>query len=298
MCDNFCRADAPHGKPSCSAVAVEYRKRKSLSSDWDVGERCGGEVNNIEVIGEGTKLMQSLKLPTVLVRVSNGDLRKSTVYYVLLESHAEGIPTRIIPAIMFSDPISIWRTPSAELFPLFVDVDAKGDRSITPLLFRTRFKQLFQKGCSFKVLSIENGRFAESSENLPWNQWKLNQPAMGNMITQILYQDIKQMPTSILERATHSRLRVNSINCSSTSVVLYENSSSKESPKHFLSAHYPNLRLPGVTASGGSSFATWFKAVPPYIKVDDNFKCERGTTLRKDRFADADTFYRYLHISG
>jgi len=296
MCDTFCQADAPLGKPSCSTGAVEYRKRKSLSSDWDVGERSEGEVENIEVIGEGTKLMQSLKLPTVLVRVSNGDLAKSIVYYVLLESHSQGLPTRIIPAIMLSDPKSIWRTQHAELFPLSVDTSGKGERSITPLLNRTRYQQLFQKGCTFKVLALESGRFAESSESLPWNRWKLNLPAMRNIITQILYQDIKQMPTSMLERATHSRSRSNSISSNSTSVVLFENSS-QESPKRVLSAHYPNLRLPGVAASGGSSFATWFKALPPHIKVDENFKCERGTTLRKDRFVDADTYYRYLRNS-
>jgi len=295
MCDTFCQADATNGKSSCFSGAVEYKKRKSLSTDWDVGERCEGEVNNIEVIGEGTKLMQSLNLPTVRVRVSNGDLSKSTVYYVLLESHSEGMPTITIPAIMLSDPKSIWRTPFAELFPLSVDVDVRGGRSIMASLYRTRYKQLFQKGCTFKVLALESGRFAESSEDLPWNKWRLNQSAMRNMITQILYQDIKQMPSNILQRATQSESRTNL--SSSTSVVLYENSSSRESPKNVLSAHYPNLRLPGVAASGGSSFATWFKLLPPSLKVDDNFKCERGTTLRKDRFVDADTFYRYLGIS-
>lgn len=294
MCDTFCRAD---GKPSRSTSAVEYRKRKSFSSDWGVGERCEGEIDNIGVIGEGTKLMQNLKLPTVLVRVSNGDLAKSTVYYVLLESHSEGMSKCIIPAIMLSDPMSIWRTPFAELFPLCVNVDGKGGRSITPLLYRTQYKQLFQKGCTFKVLAFESGRFAGSTENLPWNQWRLNLPAMRNVITQILYQDIKQMPRSILEKATHNGSRTNSISSSSTTVVLlYEDSSSQESSKRVLSAHYPNLRLSGVAASGGSSFATWFEAVPPYIKIDDNFKCDRGTTLRKDRFVDADMFYRYLRI--
>jgi len=297
MCDIFCRADAPMGRSSGSTGAVEYKRRKTLSSDWDVGERSEGEVENIGIIGEGTKFMQSLKLPTVIARVSNGDLAKSTVYYVLLESHSEGLPTRRIPAIMLSDPKSIWRTQFAELLPLSIDVNCKGERSITPLLYRTHYKQLFQEGCTFKVLAFETGRFAESSECLPWNGWKLNLPAMRNIITQILHQDIKQMPTSILERATHSRSRTNSTSSNSTSVVLYENFSSQESLKSVLSEHYPSLRLPGVAASGASSFATWFKAVPPHIKVDKNFKCEHGTTLRKDRFVDAETYYRYLRIS-
>jgi len=297
MCDTFCRADAPHGKPSRASGAVAWRKRKSLSSDWGVSQRSKGEVQNIEVIGEGTKFMRSLKLPTVIVRVSKGDLAKSTVYYVLLESHSEGLPTRTIPAIMLSDPKSRWRTQFAELFPLSVDVNGKGEHCITPLQYRTHCKQLFQKGCTFKVLALESGRYAESSESLPWNRWKLNLPALRNMITQILYQDIKQMPTSILQRATHSRSRTNSVSSNSTSVVLNENYISQESSKRVLSQHYPNLRLPGVAASGVSSFATWFKAVPPNIKVDENFKCEHGTTLRKDRFVDADTYYRYLRIS-
>jgi len=297
MCDHFCGAAVLNGRTSCSNKAVQYTKKRDFSSDWDYSERSEGEVDHLEVIGEGTNLMESLKFPTVLVRVLNADLAKSTVYYVLLESHSEDLPIRIIPAIMLSDPSSAWRTQFAELFPLSVEVDSKGSRSMTPLLCRTRYKQLFLNGSSFKVLALESGRLIESSENLPWNQWKLNLPMMRSMITEFLYKDIRQMPVDIIERATHSRTRTNSHSCSSTSVVSLESSSSQDSPKRVLSAHYPNLRFPGIAASGGSSFAKWFRVLPPDVCVDQNFKCDRGTTLRKDTFADAETLYRYLNLS-
>merc|ERR1719233_1266440 len=91
------------------------------------------EVEKVEVVGEGTRLMKKVKLPTVLVRVSNGDLEKSRLYYVLLESEEEGLPTKIVPAIMLSDPLATWRTHFAELFPLSVFANGKGRISIRPL---------------------------------------------------------------------------------------------------------------------------------------------------------------------
>jgi hypothetical protein len=242
--------------------------------------------------------MKKVKIPTVLIRVSSGDLATSRVYHVLLESQSEGSPRKIVPAIMLSDTSSSpWRTQFAELLPLSVIADRKGNISIKPLLYRTRYKQLFTEGCSFKVLALEPGRFIESSE-LPWNQWKLKLPTVRNLITQTLYKDIQKMPLSMINRAVRRAHHKKSISSSnSTSVFLYDSPSSQESSKHVLSAHYPTLRVPGITASGGSSFAEWFKVVDPNVRVDKNFKCERGTTLRKDRFVDEEMFYRYLSLS-
>jgi len=298
MCDVFCGAVGLDGQTKCTNQAVQYMQKSSFSADLEDSDRCEGVLDSLVIVGEGTKLMKSLKLPTVLIRVPNRALFKSRVYYVLLETYSEDFPLKIIPAIMQSDTSSRWMTQLAELFPLSVETNSSGRMSVTPLLYRRRYKPLFLKGCSFKILALESGRIIESAESLPWNQWKLNLPAMRNMITEILYKDIEEMPASMIRRATRCRTR-NYSSSSSASVVLYEHSSdfSQESSKRVLSEHYPNLRFPGVTASGGSSFATWFTVVPPNVRVDKNFACDRGTTLRKDRFVDMETFYRYLHTT-
>jgi len=284
----------PNGKTTYRNKAVQYVKKRDLSMNW---EKNGiqREVEKVVVVGEGTSFMKKVNIPTVLIRVSNGDLAKSRVYHVLLEAETESLPRVIVPAIMLSDTSSPWRTQVAELLPLSVVTDRKGNISIKPLLYRTRYRQLFTDGCSFKVLALEIGRFIESSD-LPWNQWKLKTPAMRNLITETLYKDIREMPISMIERKTRRAPSKKSISSNSINVFFSDSSSSQDSSKPVLSAHYPNLRVPGITASGGSSFAEWFKVLDPNVHVDKNFKCERGTTLRKDRFVDEEMFYRYLRV--
>jgi len=298
MCDLFCEAAGLDQHTKSTNQAVRYKQR-SFSEDWEHSDTSEGGVDSLEITGDGTKLMKSLKLPTVLVRVRNRELLKSRVCHVLLETESKDFPRQIIPAIMLSDASSCWRTQLAELFPLYVKTESDGRKSITPLLHRRRYKQLFLKGCSFKILALESGRSIDSAESVPWNQWKLNLPGMRDMITEILYKDIVEMPVSMIRRATQCRTQNSNSISSTASLVLCENSScsSQELSKRVLSAHYPNLILPGVTASGGSSFATWFKVLPPDITVDENFSCDRGTTLRKDRFVNMETFYRYLRLT-
>jgi len=295
MCDLFCGTVGLDGQKMCTTRAVQYKQKRCFSGNSGRNE---GVVDSLDIIGKGTRLMKSLRLPTVLVRVPNRELFKSRVYYVLLETESEDFPRKIIPAIMQSDASSRWRTQFAELLPLSAEADINGQTSVTPLLYKRRYKSLFVEGCSFKILALESGRFVEADESLPWNEWKLNLTAMRNMITEILYRDIEKMPASMIKRATQCRTRNYSSTSSSASVVLYENSpdSHKESSKPVLSAQYPTLRLPGVTASGGSSFAKWFSVLPPNTRVDENFSCDRGTTLKKDRFVDMETYYRYLRI--
>jgi len=68
-------------------------------------------------------------------------------------------------------------------------------------------------------------------------------------------------------------------------------------PELKLSLLHPNLQLQGLATSGGSTFADWFKAVPPYIRVDKDFTCDRNTKLRKDTFKSSCEYDEYLAIS-
>jgi len=296
MCDLICGSvDHKSEKPPTNEPLI-YIKKRGKSLDWDNSETNGVMADKIEVIGEGTKLMKSLKLPTVLIRVCNRELAKSTVYYVLLENESGNFPRQKIAGVMLTDPsTAACRTQFAELLPLKVEADGRGGYSIKPLLFGERYKQLFIKGCSLKVLALKGGRCTEDSETLPWNQWKPSS-AIRSIITEILHKDIREMPASIIDRATLSSNQGCSSSWSSQRGGEYRNFSFQETSKPGLSMYYPNLRFPGVAASGGSSFAKWFKVIPPDIHIDKNFKCDRGTVLRKDNFLDERTLYKYLNL--
>jgi len=298
MCDHICGAVVPENVISPTNEPLRYITKKDRSFNWEDSETNVVVAKKIEVIGGGTKLMKSLQLPTVRIRVPNGNLVKSTVYHVLLEDESGNFPLTKIAGIMFSDPsTATWRTQFAELLPLEVGGDGRGGYSIRPLLIRERYMQLISKGCSLKVLAIEAGRCTEDSETLPWNQWKPRFPAIRSIISEILQKDIRKMPASIIDRATQSNALNSSNICSSLEGGIHRNMTSQETPKVDLSKYYPNLRFPGLAASGGSSFARWFNVIPPNVHIDKNFQCDRGTTLRKDNFLDSRTFYKYLNLT-
>jgi len=68
-------------------------------------------------------------------------------------------------------------------------------------------------------------------------------------------------------------------------------------PELKLSLLHPNLQLKGLATSGGSTFAEWFKALPPHIQVDKDFTCDRNTKFRKDTFKSSREYDEYLSIS-
>jgi len=295
MGDTLCSLKNPSDLSLSKHEAVKYTNR-SFRDDNMYDQGIQG-VEQIEVVSQGSKLMKHMKLPTVFIRLPKGELQKSKVYYVILQAES-GRYRREIPAVMYSNPSSSWRTQTAELLPLFAELHEDNPKcaALTPMLRRGRYKRLFSRGCTFQVKAIASGRYVDCSETGPWNQWNVKHDAIRMLITEIIYQDLKDMPAEMTERVIESKperpvLRKISSNSSMSSV------SSSGSQKRNLSEHYPNLEFTGVTASGGSSFAKWFQYLPPDIYVDRNFKCDHGTTLGKDRFADSETLLRYLTVS-
>jgi len=210
---------------------------------------------------------------------------------------------------LFSKSSDGWRTQSAELLPLMCERDLRKPRTVSliPMLLRLRHKSMFSKGSCFKVKAIKSGRF-DVSNSVPWGKWDLKLKAIRMMITEIIFQDIRKMPKDMMKRlivttssrsvsrsrSNSSETSMNSSSQTSSSQTSSVPSSSQRSQVRHLSTHYPNLKFKGLTASGGSSFAKWFRHLPPDIYVDKNFQCDRGTTLRKDRFEDPETFFKYL----
>jgi len=306
MCDTFCGRSNPIGQVMTKVEAVKYAGGSySIEQKRPLGVEG---IERFEVVGEGSKVMRTVKLPTVFIRMPKGDLQKSRVYYVILE--AESYEYGEIPAVLFSKSSDSWRTQSAELLPLMCERDLRKPKtvSLTPMLLRLRLKSMFSKGSFFKVKAIKSGRF-DVSNSVSWSKWDFKLKAIRMMITEIIFQDIRKMPKDMMKRLivktssrsvsrSHSNSSEtssqNSSSQTSSSQISSVPSSSQRSQFRNLSTHYPNLKFKGLTASGGSSFAKWFKHLPPDIYVDKNFKCDRGTTLRKDRFEDPETFFKYL----
>lgn len=291
MCDTFCGRVNANVQLMSKHEAVSYANVR-LRCDKKLDEEIHVQgMDSIEVTSEGSKLMKSVKLPTVFIRMHKGDITKSRVYHVLLQSES-GKHMGEIPALMFSNPADGCRTRTAELLPLRVEYDAMNPKcaSLTPMLLRARYKRMFSRGSSFKVKAMNAGKLVDQSGELPWNKWNSKQRATRMMLTEKIYQDIREIPSEMIQRVLPSKsCKTPRSRSSSISSV-----SSSQGSQRNLSTHYPNLKFTGVTASGGSSFAKWFSYLPPDIYVDQNFKCDHGTTLRRDRFEDPESFFKYL----
>jgi len=101
----------------------------------------------VEVISDGTKLMKTIKMPTVIVKFLNGDLQKSKVYYAKLWVDTSEYLGEI-PAILFSSHNKFERTEYCELLPLLIGKSKKiPDRfSLKPMLRSKGWKRIFNKG--------------------------------------------------------------------------------------------------------------------------------------------------------
>merc|ERR1719204_1021918 len=104
---------------------------------------------------------------------------------------------------------------------------------------------MFRRGSTFKVKELVAGRLVDRSDKEPWNKWNIKLDAIRKLITDIIYKDIRGMPTDMMKSVVRStdRLSVSRSSVSSTS----SESSSRGSLRRNLSAHYPSLEFTGVT---------------------------------------------------
>jgi len=267
------------------------------------------ENNNVslELLREGSKLMKSIKLPTVITRIKNYNLQHSMVYYVTLEAESEDFVGQV-PALMFSSHYcSGKRTDLAELLPLCVTKCEWSEfLSVAPMLRLGCYKKIFRKGCNFQIIALSSGRLVDWSVECPWKQWDLNIKEMQKIVIEIIYEDIRQIPKNILKslkplkrnepfkkpRALSEKkvFRLSQISSKETKLSV----NSRESK---LSDYCSDLEFTGLAVRGGSSFAEWFETIPPNVHVDQNFKCKGGTILTKDKFSDVKRLEKYLCIS-
>jgi len=158
------------------------------------------DVVALEVIKDGTKLMRTIKMPTVVVKFQNRNLQKSTVYYATLSvDTAEYFGE--FPAILFSSRYNLERTEYCELLPLIISKSKQiPDRyCLKPMLRSKGWKQIFNKGCSFKVTALKSGRLVNWSDECPWNIYDVRVKELRSLLRSFISRDIREMPIEIIE---------------------------------------------------------------------------------------------------
>jgi len=229
------------------------------------------------------------------------------VYYIVLQPASEQYAGGI-PCLLFSRPRSN-ETDSqiAELLPLRMMSSRTNSEDVTlsPLLLHKNKKCLFQEGCTFKIKAIKSGRRVNRKQR-PWQYNDLDRwGMMHSLLRRLICLDISQMPkympkqlTPLLVAQQVTQNTTGRRRKSFLSLLLNKKRGEVGVPVKKLSHLHPTLRLHGLSTKGLSSFAEWFKVIPPDTYVDKEFTCDRNTKLSKDNFRYSFEFDEYLNISA
>jgi len=268
----------------CDTVVAENMPSRKFVDKIKTFQRegsstCGCEV---EVSADGKKLMRDIKCPTVRIKLRNGRLEKSSLYYALLEPKSGKFKGEIA-ALLFLDPESGTKhsIKTAELMPLVVRITRTKSETLTlkPMLLYNCYRTMFQRGCKFKVNVINFAR-------------KYDQVG-SQLLKKLILQDIKMIPQQILNIL--KPLKLSKERGRSRCVKSFTQRKLIERTRK-LSELVPGLRLRGLKASGGKrDFARWFETVPPDVLIDVDFRCDSGV-LKKDFFRTAEMLDRYLGL--
>jgi len=186
-----------------SSARVPCSKFKSEIVSKALGKN---DVVALEVVRDGTKLMKTIKMPTVIVKFRNRDLQKSKIYYATLwVDTAEYLGE--FPAILFSSRYHSERTEYCELLPLIFGKSKQiPDRySLKPMLRSKGWKRIFNKGCSFKVTALKGGRLVDWLNECPWNIYDVRIKELRSLLRSFIHRDIREMPTEIIETLVPSK---------------------------------------------------------------------------------------------
>jgi len=181
------------GKVDKKVYFSRLETKKNVSEDKLHRKFILGNCNNIfEVLGKGTKLMKSMHWPTVIVKLQTGNLKKSTLYYTILEIETEE-SKHTVPAIMFSNPYAHRKTKLAELLPLSIVKCSKSTIGLAPMMARKRYRCVIRRGFSFKIISLIPVGAFDGQREIPWNKYDIRMTALRNHLRKTLEKDINQM---------------------------------------------------------------------------------------------------------
>jgi len=209
-----------------------------------------------QVVGKGTHFMNSINMPTIIVKLLTSNLDKSTVYYLIVESETDENPWSL-PAVMFSNPYAHKKTRHAELLPLCFAECSKSVR-LTPLLRRKRHRRLFRSGFSYKAKSLLPGRTFHNTKEHLWNMYDIRNKAMRNVVREYIELDICQLSLHLkyepmpLKQITKCRKDLRKDSCGQTVSSLpeilnhEEKDTTKETAHHKRSSFCTNNEIPEV----------------------------------------------------
>jgi len=155
------------------------------------------QLDAFEVVAKGTRLMKSLKFPTVIVKLLKGSLKKSMMYYLIVEPENDKYRWQI-PCVMFSNPNAYRETRFAELLPLYF-FKCSNSVALSPMLLRKRYKRIFRRGCSFNVQWLEAGRSFDYSGGKLWRMYDLRNLHIRDLIRGFIEQDINSISLILIK---------------------------------------------------------------------------------------------------
>jgi len=252
------------------------------------------QIDVLEVVAKGTRFMKSLNFSTVIVKLLKSNLKKSMIYYVIVEPATEECRHQI-PCIMFSNPSGHTDTRFAELLPLNFFKSSNSVR-LSPMLVRKRYRRIFRRGCSFNIQWLKAGRAFDCSGGISWKMCDMRNRQIRNLIQGFVKQDINKISlllTKMRNPPKLSRERCNRVSgCESRAkrkadsldyLEFEESSDSHEITRCKLWGSCENKKL-SRTVREGRGIIKEVKCATPQRCIYKQ-RCDEGTTFRWDSYS-------------
>jgi len=187
---------------TCSDYVLEDGKSNNLPTKAEkkihLGKRkfrldfiLNNKIDVLEVVAKGTRFMKSLNFPTIIVKLLKGNLKKSMIYYVIVEPSTEECRWQI-PCVMFSNPYAHTDTRFAELLPLNF-FKCSNSVNLSPMLVRRRYRRIFRRGCTFNIQWFQAGRAFDCSGGKSWKMYDVRSVQMRKLIQGFVEEDINRI---------------------------------------------------------------------------------------------------------
>lgn len=255
----------------------------------------------LEISGSGTRLMRSIKFPTVIIQMRNKKLNRSMVYYVILRSTA-GRYIGDIAGLLFANPFESKDVQRAELLPLHTVRSRKrpGAFKLGPLLLLEGYKCLFEEGCTFEVKALECGRRSNWKKGI-WKHYDHEKLEIHDLLRRLVCLDISLIPPHMLKLMTPLRIAENRMQKRRRR----RGKSYKSSPKMKKSPVVPVQRVTKfdpnlfyrLNRGSGSNLADCYERVPPHLHKDKDFFNNPNLIETKHTQSNVRNFHKYLNVS-
>lgn len=306
---NICPDDVLQGGKSRNLPTRGEKKinlgKMKLRLDFSLSK----QVDVLEVFSKGTRFMKFMHFPTVIVQLHRVNLKKSRIYYVIVEPEPKECRWKV-PCVMFSNPHAHTETRFAELLPLYF-LKCSNSVNLSPMLLRKRYRRIFDKGCSFNIQWLKAGRAFDGSGGKLWKMYDVRNREMQNLIKGFIEQDINKM-FLLMTKTTNSLVlsskHYNGVSGDETRVLRKPNSSDCfEFEERLGSQEIITCKPRGLCEYEKVSRAVCEgrgleKGSKYGIRERCIYKsrCERGKTIRKDSFSfkSVKELDEYWRISG